>query len=377
MRQSGRIFAFHLLNDLSGSPKVLSQLLRGWVKDGHDVQLYTSLHQNGFLTGIEGVNYYNGWYRFKSNPWLRLIYFSLSQIILVFRMFSHIKKTDLIYVNTVLPFGAALLGKIKGCRIIYHIHESTVNPAILKWFLFSVVKHTASDIINVSKYVQESHGIANKANHLVYNSIDKSFVDKVLPKVPAENPENVLMVCSLKTYKGLFEFLKLAAENEKYSFCLVLNASQREIDSFFEGYIIPKNLIIHHSQTNLHPFFQWADVILNLSRMDGWVETFGLTIVEGMAYGLPAIVPPVGGILEVIEDGISGFAVDARDPQKLNEKLHELLDNQLIYRNHSASAKERLKIFEEEHMINKINEVMNIDNSSKYQSEKNIQVLVS
>jgi L-malate glycosyltransferase len=377
MNGSGRIFAFHLLNDLSGSPKVLSQLLRGWVKDGYDVQLYTSLHQKGFLSDIEGVNYHNGWYRFKSNPFLRLIYFTLSQIVLFFNMMRQLKKTDLVYVNTVLPFGAALLGKIKGCRVIYHIHESTVNPAVLKWFLFTVVKHTASDIINVSKYVQNSHGLVDIANHLVYNSIDKSFLEKVLPKVPAENPKNVLMVCSLKAYKGLFEFLNLAAENEEYFFCLVLNASQTEIDSFFKGYEIPKNLIIYHSQTNLHPFYQWADVVLNLSRMDGWVETFGLTIVEGMAYGLPAIVPPVGGILEVIEDGITGFAVDARDSQRLNERLHDLLDDQLLYRNQSNSSKERLKIFREEHMIKRINEVLNIDSISKCPYEQNKQVLVS
>jgi glycosyltransferase involved in cell wall biosynthesis len=96
-----------------------------------------------------------------------------------------------------------------------------------------------------------------------------------------------------------------------------------------------------------------------------------------MAYGLPAIVPPVGGILEVIEDGITGFAVDARDSSKLNQRLHELLDDQLLYRNQSISSKERLKIFREEHMIKRINEVLKIDSISEFPFEQNKQVLVS
>jgi len=32
------------------------------------------------------------------------------------------------------------------------------------------------------------------------------------------------------------------------------------------------------------------------------VETFGLTILEGMTYKLPAIVPPVGGVIELVEE---------------------------------------------------------------------------
>jgi L-malate glycosyltransferase len=202
----------------------------------------------------------------------------------MFKMFLKISKDDIVYVNTVLPFGAAIIGKIRGARVIYHIHESTVNPAILKWFLFKVVKYTASDIINVSEYVAFSHKITTVTNHLVYNTIEDSFMEKVLPKSVEKNPQNVLMICSLKTYKGVFEFIQLACDHQLYSFRLVLNANQSEIDDFFKDTKMPQNLVIYPSQKDLHPFFQWADVIANLSRPDGWVETFGLTIIEG--YGL-------------------------------------------------------------------------------------------
>ena len=356
MKVATKIIAFHLLNDRSGSPKVLSQILKHWSTKGYQLELYTSRHDDGFLSDIQGVKYHSGWYVFQSNPWVRLVYFIWSQILLMVRMWNNVNPNDIIYINTVLPFGAAILGKWKGARVIYHIHESNVNPKVLTWFLFNIVKWTASDIINVSDYVQQAHNISSVKNHLIYNAIEDSYLENLKPKALSENPKNVLMVCSLKKYKGVFEFLQLAQDHPQCSFQLVLNASQVEIDSFFKNTIIPSNLTLYPSQKDLHPFYQWADVIVNLSCPDGWIEKFGLTIIEAMAYGLPSIVPPVGGILEVIEEGVTGYAVDSRDKRKLNETLNVILNDNSGYTNMSLAAKARLKMFTEREMM------MSIDN---------------
>jgi len=358
MTTKQRIFAFHLLNDRSGSPKVLSQIIKGWVKNNREVNLYTSLHQDGFLSQLEGVNYYDGWYNFQKNPWLRLLYFVISQVLLIFKMYGKIKKDDLIYINTVLPFGAAILGKLKGARVIYHIHESTINPGILRWFLLRIVSLTASDIIHVSDYVKQIQHIPGKKNHLIYNAIEDEFLANVLPKVEEGLPSKVLMICSLKAYKGVFEFIQLANDKPEYTFRLVLNAAQTEINDFFKDHLLPANLNVFSSQKNLHPFFQWADLIVNLSRPDGWVETFGLTIIEGMAYGLPAIVPPVGGILEVIEAGVTGYSVDSRDREQLNVVLKHLFQNVSHYKIMSKAAAERLAVFREDQMLRQIEAVI-------------------
>jgi hypothetical protein len=43
-----RIVSVHLLNDYSGSPKVLMQLLKSWTKNGMDAHLFTSGGRKGF-----------------------------------------------------------------------------------------------------------------------------------------------------------------------------------------------------------------------------------------------------------------------------------------------------------------------------------------
>ncbi len=352
MTNRPKIFVFHLLNDFSGSPKVLMQLIKGWVKNNLEVHLYTSNTQKpGFLSNISSVNYHTGWYVYSTNLWIRLLCFALSQIILFFKMYKHVTKNDIIYVNTVLPFGAALLGKIKGCRVIYHIHESTINPKPLKWFLLSVIKYCATDTIYVSKYVAESHHIKGKKAHLLYNALEDAFLKKATHTNKVFHGSNVLMVCSLKAYKGVYEYINLAKNCPQYTFRIVFNAKEEDITLFFTNAVIPKNVQFIPVQEDLHPHYSWADVVLNLSRPDGWIETFGLTIIEGMAYGLPAIVPVIGGIVEVIEQDKTGFMIDSREALELQKTLIQILSNPLKYQELSANSKERIKQFDESTFI--------------------------
>ena len=132
-----KIYAFHLLNDYSGSPKVLRQLAKGWIQNGIECHIVTCGGREGFLSEIEGASYHHYWYKFAQNPVLRLFFLMFSQLSLIIKMIALIKKDDVVYVNTVLPFGAGILGKIIGCKVIYHIHETSIKPRILKNFFLA------------------------------------------------------------------------------------------------------------------------------------------------------------------------------------------------------------------------------------------------
>lgn len=333
-----RIFAFHLLNDFSGSPKVLRQTIKDWVKEGREVHLFTAGGKEGFLTGISGIQNQSFWYRWHANSFIRLLTYTMSQIFLFVLAFRAIRRKDLVYVNTVLPFGAALAGRLKGCTIHYHLHETTVNPPALKWFLFGMVKWTADEVICVSAYMAETLKLGKTKVRIKYNALEDSFLEKVIIKETPSSPENVLMICSLKWYKGIFEFVELAQVLSFFQFRLVLNATKNEIDQTFREHKLPENLTIYPTQKDVHPHYQWADLVVNLSRPDGWVETFGLTVIEAMAYQLPVIVPPVGGIAELVEDGKNGFKVDSRNGAALSRKVMEVLQNKALYQSLRVEA---------------------------------------
>jgi phosphatidylinositol alpha 1,6-mannosyltransferase len=78
---------------------------------------------------------------------------------------------------------------------------------------------------------------------------------------------------------------------------------------------------------------QTGDVLANsYAAMDVFVhcgeeETFGQTIQEAKASGIPAIAPEMGGPKFLIEDGLTGFLVDPRKPGAYREALLRLAED--------------------------------------------------
>ncbi|MGB1037779.1 MAG: glycosyltransferase family 4 protein [Bacteroidia bacterium] len=354
-----KIIASHLLNDYSGSPKVLMQLLKGWTKNGIETELYTCSGREGFLSEIPQVNYNYFKYTWKKNPILRLVNLMISQLSLCLKVLKNAQKQDVIYINTVLPFGAAIAGKIKNCRVIYHIHETSVSPAILKSFLFGIMKWTATDIVYVSNFLAEAEPIKGKKIHILHNAIENEFLEIAeSQEIEKMNLQNILMVCSLKAYKGVFEFIALARQLPDYNFKLVLNASKTEIQEFFLATEIPSNVEMSDSQTDLHPFYRWSDLVLNLSQPESWIETFGLTILEGMAYGNPAIVPPVGGVVELVENDINGYRINSNQTDKIAEAIRNLSSETNLYKAFRKNTKEVIAKFREDYFIHQNLEIL-------------------
>lgn len=98
------------------------------------------------------------------------------------------------------------------------------------------------------------------------------------------------------------------------------------------------NVRILPRQADVSSFYNNSSVVLNLSDSRLFVETFGLTALEAMSAGLPVIVPTVGGIAEMVEDGVNGYKIDARNMDELAGKLEEMLADRDLYVSLSNNA---------------------------------------
>ena len=68
---------------------------------------------------------------------------------------------------------------------------------------------------------------------------------------------------------------------------------------------------------------------------------------------MPAIIPPVGGITELVVENENGFMIDSQEINQLNQVL-DLISNDLIkYKNMSDSALLKINEFSEDLFIKK------------------------
>lgn len=71
------------------------------------------------------------------------------------------------------------------------------------------------------------------------------------------------------------------------------------------------------------------------------VETFGLTPLEAMSAGLPVIVPNVGGIAEMVENGVNGYKTDVQDLKQIQMQIGCMLTDKALYTTLSKAALKR------------------------------------
>lgn len=358
-----KIIFIHLLNDYSGSPKVLSQVIQSLQKNDGIADIYSGYSDKGFLSNITQKHHFYFYKRFNSK-YITLITFVLSQIHLFFKLLK-LKNEDVIfYVNTMLPFGAALAGKVIGKPVYYHIHETSLRPPILKKILRFVVKKTAKKIVFVSQSVFNSESFDKKQQYIIPNTLSNNFIKQASYhsyQWQYDGCFNILMVCSLKVYKGILEFIELAKRLQNQPnirFILVLNADQLEINNFLSTINKSTNVEIISRQTELIPFYQKASLLLNLSRIDEWVETFGLTILEALAFGIPVIVPPVGGPTEIVTEGNEGFLISSYEVEKIAERISLLSRDKNECLRLSEKAKLRAQYFSPENFDKQIMQVL-------------------
>lgn len=353
-----KLVCFHLFNDYSGSPKVLKNLLHNLLKKEVQIELITSrggvLDELPRCARLKNKKYS---YKFTGSTTANTLRYAITQIRLFFIALGYIfDKEAVFYINTILPVAPAVAGRLMGKRVIYHYHENAMVKSTFYRVLAWVMQQLATEIICVSEY-QRSFLARKKNVSVIPNAIEEDFISKLThdPQKAFER-KTVLMLGSLKRYKGTLEFVELATRLPQYTFELVLNETEENITAFWKENRIKdiENLKVHPRHDDVSPFYNRASMVLNLSNKELFIETFGLTALEAMSAGLPIIVPSVGGIAEMVQDGVNGYKTDVQELNKITENIKNILSNRNLYLSLSNNAKNISKAYSAERMSNSI-----------------------
>jgi glycosyltransferase involved in cell wall biosynthesis len=104
------------------------------------------------------------------------------------------------------------------------------------------------------------------------------------------------------------------------------------------------------------------DMARVLSAMDIFVfpsyeESFGITLTEAMALGLPAVASKKAGVLDIVTDGENGLLVEPRDSAALAGAVKKLIENPEMRKQFGKSGRKRAEeIFNAEDELNILEE---------------------
>jgi glycosyltransferase involved in cell wall biosynthesis len=143
----------------------------------------------------------------------------------------------------------------------------------------------------------------------------------------------VIYTGRLVRYKGLPELLEAwrVIANEFREACLVLvgegggdqQACEEELRQSVEIHNLAKSVRFTGAVDNVEDWLRAADIFAFPTHD----EAFGLSLVEAMACGLPAISTCVGGLADIVRDGENAVAVPPASPTRLANALRMLLDD--------------------------------------------------
>lgn len=241
----------------------------------------------------------------------------------------------------------------------YHSYVSHIN----QYVDFIIVK---------SKYLKKvflmkSKGILDKKVVVLPWGINVNLFKKSKIK-KSDNLFTIISVSRFVEMKGLIYLLKackvLAEQNVKFK-CILIGFGP--LKRVYQQYIIKHNLrsfikihsFIHHSR-KLQRFLSSADLSVLPSVIDihGEVDIIPNALLEAMSIELPVITTHVGGMSEVIEDGVNGFFVKEKDEYDLARMIKEIKDMPVNKRRMIGIAARKL-VIEKFDMVKQTDRLMN------------------
>ena len=132
-----------------------------------------------------------------------------------------------------------------------------------------------------------------------------------IPETVAEpdEPPHALYVGRLSEEKGVRD---LAEAARGLPLVVVGDGPLRSLFPQAVGFVPP---------SELGAYYERASVVVVPSRREG----YGMVAREAMAYGRPVVATAVGGLVDAVEDGVTGLTTRARDPADLRAAMVRLL----------------------------------------------------
>ncbi len=214
----------------------------------------------------------------------------------------------------------------------------------------------------------------------IYNGVDPKIFDQGLRCKDSKKVADEIIITFVGRLAPPKDIFLLIDAVEPIDGVKVLIVGDGELRDKVEKYILRKNLNekvkLLGERFDVPGILAQSDIFILPSRWEG----LPLTIIEAMMAKLPVIASAVGGVPELVDNGITGILVPPRDVEALRFAIRKLVENpDLRVQMGINGYKKAIEKFKLEDMLaktlNVYYEVLNLHDQNKVQFEtKNVKV---
>lgn len=354
----------------SSFPRKYPDHISPWLRDtslellkrGHELSAFVPAHMANRQTEYEGVEVKR--FRYAPAAWERLTHEDSSpgnlgrlgwKLVLISYMicgslsavfFFSRRRFDVIDVHW--PFPQAIFGIIgkylSGARLVYHFYASEILLIQKSWFLrtlFDLMMFFADDLIAISnptKVWVETMIKPKLPVNVVYFGNTIAFDSPPLVKKPdlARDPVKLFYAGKMIERLGpqhLIEAARILKERGVPFYIAMAGTGymHEEIAAKIKAYGLTGNIDMMGFiyKEALIAEYRKCDIFIFPSILDSRGDTTGLGMVaiDALFYAKPVIASAVGGVVDVIIDGKTGYTVPPKDALALAEKIIYVRDH--------------------------------------------------
>ncbi|OPY27288.1 MAG: Trehalose synthase [Methanocella sp. PtaU1.Bin125] len=197
-------------------------------------------------------------------------------------------------------------------------------------------------------FVRRELGVPDGRVRVLHVGVDAGLFRPVQGQTPLTDGEiKLLTVARLHPYKGLEHLIRAMAIVHRRHPGVVLYVMGRgpsgpDLKKLAGDLTLDDAVRFVETpvpNTQMPPVYSSCDVYLQPSV----VEPYGIAVLEAMACGRPVICSRVGGMMDTVEDGVTGFLVPPADPEALAEKILALAGDDRRRAALGAASRERVE----------------------------------
>lgn len=192
--------------------------------------------------------------------------------------------------------------------------KTSLGRKILKATIKSTDTYIFVSKAGMESYMREFDIIPKERSFVVYNGVGTDKLERGKRNEHKTGQDiKLLYVGRLVKVKGINLLIEAVSELKKrYNIRLTVvgDGPEREpLEKQADEFGISDIVSFVGKKTDVMPYLEDADIFVYPSV---WEEVFGISIVEAMAFGLITVANRVGGIPEIIQDGVNGFLTDEK-----------------------------------------------------------------